>query len=152
MFWPCPSPYHPGTPSPYLDRFPTPDGRGRFSAVALPALERPDGTFAVATRRGKQFNSMVHERRDGFNGAVREAVLMSPYDADRLGLPDGTRVELRSSTGRTFRGRVLRAPLTPGNLQIHWPEGNVLLEESRRSPEARIPDYNAVVTVTRLSG
>lgn len=132
--------------------FPTPDGRGRFSAVALPALERPDGTFAVATRRGKQFNSMVHERRDGFNGAVREAVLMSPYDADRLGLPDGTRVELRSSTGRTFRGRVLRAPLTPGNLQIHWPEGNVLLEESRRSPEARIPDYNAVVTVTRLSG
>ncbi|MCK2221256.1 FdhF/YdeP family oxidoreductase [Actinomadura sp. ATCC 31491] len=130
-------------------RFQTPDGRGRFSVVEPPALERPDGAFMVATRRGKQFNSMVHERRDGFNGAVREAVLMSPYDADRLGLPDGAPVELRSG-GRTYRGRVLRAPLLPGNLQVHWPEGNVLLDESRRSPQARIPDYNALVTVRAL--
>ncbi|MER7367750.1 FdhF/YdeP family oxidoreductase [Nonomuraea wenchangensis] len=130
-------------------RFQTSDGRGRFSAVTLPALERPDGTFMVATRRGKQFNSMVHERRDGFNGATREAVLMSAYDADRLGLADGARVELRSG-GRTYEGRVLRAPLQPGNLQVHWPEGNVLLDESRRSPQARIPDYNAVVTVRPL--
>ncbi|MFG1963852.1 FdhF/YdeP family oxidoreductase [Nonomuraea sp. NPDC049028] len=130
-------------------RFNTPDGRGVFSAVEPPALERPDGTFMVATRRGKQFNSMVHERLDGFNGAMREAVLMSPYDADRLGLPDGTPVELRSGE-RTYGGKVLRAPLMPGNLQIHWPEGNVLLDETRRSPQARIPDYNALVTVRRL--
>ncbi|MFC4057978.1 FdhF/YdeP family oxidoreductase [Planomonospora corallina] len=132
-------------------RFPTPDGRGRFAPVPLPALERPDGAFTVATRRGKQFNSMVHERRDGFNGATREAVLMSPYDADRLGLADGAPVELRSVGGdRTYRGRVLRAPLTPGSLQIHWPEGNVLLDAGRRSPDARIPDYNALATITKL--
>jgi anaerobic selenocysteine-containing dehydrogenase len=93
---------------------------------------------------------MVHEHRDAFNGAVREAVLISPYDADRLGLPDGTRVELRTATGRTFTGRVLRAPLTPGNLQVHWPEGNVLLEGDRRSPDARIPDYNALVTISKV--
>ncbi|MEV0591832.1 FdhF/YdeP family oxidoreductase [Nonomuraea cavernae] len=130
-------------------RFQTSDGLGRFSAVRLPAVERSDGTFTVATRRGKQFNSMVHEHRDGFNGATREAVLMSPYDADRLDLPDGAEVELRSGE-RTYRGRVLRAPLTPGNLQIHWPEGNVLLHETRRSPDAKIPDYNASVTVRRL--
>ncbi|MFD2355636.1 hypothetical protein ACFSTC_49755 [Nonomuraea ferruginea] len=86
---------------------------------------------------------------DGFNGAMREAVLMSPYDADRLGLPDGTPVELRAGE-RSYRGKVLRAPLVPGNLQVHWPEGNVLLDETRRSPQARIPDYNAVVTVRAL--
>ncbi|MER6001140.1 FdhF/YdeP family oxidoreductase [Nonomuraea angiospora] len=130
-------------------RFQTPDGLGRFSDVRPPALKRPDGAFMVATRRGKQFNSMVHERRDGFNGAMREAVLMSEYDADRLGLPDGAPVELRSGE-RTYRGKILRAPLMPGNLQIHWPEGNVLLDESRRSPDARIPDYNALVTVRPL--
>lgn len=133
-------------------RFQTADGLGHFSAVPLPALERPDGSFMVATRRGKQFNSMVHERRDGFNGAMREAVLMSDYDADRLGLPDGTPVELTAlgANPRTYRGKVLRAPLMPGNLQIHWPEGNVLLDEARRSPDAKIPDYNALVSVTRL--
>ncbi|WP_084963623.1 FdhF/YdeP family oxidoreductase [Thermoactinospora rubra] len=139
-----------GGPRLFADgRFSTPDGRARFSAVRLPALDRPDGAFLVATRRGKQFNSMVHERRDAFNGATREAVLISAYDADRLGLPDGAPVELASGS-RTFRGRVLRAPLMPGNLQIHWPEGNVLLDESRRSPEARIPDFNAVATLRKL--
>ncbi|RCG27861.1 formate dehydrogenase [Sphaerisporangium album] len=131
-------------------RFPTSDGLGHFCAVPVPPLERPEGAFMVATRRGKQFNSMVHERRDGFNGATREAVLMSPYDADRLGLADGAEVELTGAAGR-FTGRVLRAPLTPGNLQIHWPEGNVLLDAHRRSPDARIPDYNATVTLRPLT-
>lgn len=70
-------------------------------------------------------------------------------DGDRLGLPDGARVELRWG-GRTYQCRVLRAPLMPGNLQIHWPEGNVLLDETRRSPQARIPDHNALVTVRQL--
>ncbi|MFI6811405.1 FdhF/YdeP family oxidoreductase [Nonomuraea sp. NPDC050328] len=130
-------------------RFQTPDGLARLSPVRLPRLERPDGGFAVATRRGKQFNSMVHERRDGFNGATREAVLISAHDADRLGLPDGAPVELTSPSG-VFAGKVLRAPIMPGNLQVHWPEGNVLLDEARRSPDAKIPDYNAVVTLRRL--
>ncbi|GAA0388095.1 formate dehydrogenase [Acrocarpospora corrugata] len=126
--------------------FPTPDHRGHFAAVDLPELQRPDGSFLVATRRGKQFNSMVHERRDGFNGATRQAVLISGYDADRLGLADGAEVTLTSPTG-SFTGNVLRAPLMPGNLQIHWPEGNVLLDKARRSPDARIPDYNAYATL-----
>jgi molybdopterin-dependent oxidoreductase alpha subunit len=128
-------------------RFPTPDGRARFSVVVPPATERPDGTFTVATRRGKQFNSMVQERRDPLNGALRDAVLMNPADADRLGLADGDPVVLDSATG-TLPGRILRAPVTPGNLQVHWPEGEVLIDRTRRSPQARMPDYNAVVRVT----
>jgi molybdopterin-dependent oxidoreductase alpha subunit len=127
-------------------RFPTPDGRARFSAVALPRLHRPDGTFVVATRRGKQFNSMVYERRDPLNGAVREAVLMNRIDAQRLGLSDGDAVVLTSATG-SLPGRVCYAPVTPGNLQVHWPEGEVLIDRSRRSPQAMMPDYNAVVRV-----
>jgi molybdopterin-dependent oxidoreductase alpha subunit len=126
--------------------FPTPDGRAHFSVVVPPRTQRPDGTFVVATRRGKQFNSMVHERSDPLTGAVREAVLMNPADADRLGLADGDPVTLTSATGK-FRGRVLRAPITPGNLQVHWPEGQVLIDRTRRSPQAVMPDYNAVVTI-----
>jgi molybdopterin-dependent oxidoreductase alpha subunit len=128
--------------------FPTPDGRAHFSVVVPPRTDRPDGTFVVATRRGKQFNSMVHERSDPITGAVREAVLMNPADADRLGLADGDAVTLTSASGK-LRGRVLRAPVTPGNLQVHWPEGEVLIDRTRRSPQARMPDYNAVVTIAR---
>ncbi|HEY6737822.1 MAG TPA: FdhF/YdeP family oxidoreductase [Actinopolymorphaceae bacterium] len=129
-------------------RFPTPDGRARFSVVRPPAAERPDGTFVVSTRRGKQFNSMVQEHRDALTGAAREAVLMNPLDADRLGLEDGALVTLTSAHG-SLHGRVLRAPIVPGNLQVHWPEGEVLLDRGRRSPQARIPDYNATVRVAR---
>jgi len=44
---------------------------------------------------------------------------------------------------------VLLAPLRPGNLQVHWPEANHLLSRDTCSPEARIPDYNALVRVKR---
>jgi len=128
--------------------FPTASGRARFVAVAVPDPVAPDGRFAVSTRRGKQFNSMVQERSDALTGAVREAVLIAPADAERLGVGDGDRVLLRGDHGE-LSCTVLTAPLAPGNLQVHWPEGNVLIGE-RRSSEADIPDYNARVEVVRL--
>ncbi|HKT05186.1 MAG TPA: FdhF/YdeP family oxidoreductase [Rugosimonospora sp.] len=128
-------------------RFPTDDGKARFSVIALPDTRRPDGTFTVATRRGKQFNSMVQERRDPLNGVLRDAVLINPLDADALGLADGAPVLLESASGR-LRGRICRAPVTPGNLQVHWPEGEVLIDRTRRSPQAKMPDYNAIVRLT----
>ena len=41
------------------------------------------------------------------------------------------------------------APIAPGNLQVHWPEGNVLIDATGARPQAGIPDYNALVTVRR---
>ena len=37
--------------------------------------------------------------------------------------------------------------VTPGNVQVHWPEGNRLIAGGVRSPKAGIPDYNAQVTI-----
>jgi molybdopterin-dependent oxidoreductase alpha subunit len=129
-------------------QFPTADGRARFSSVPLPATARPDGSFHVATRRGKQFNSMVHESADPITGALRETVMINAGDAERLGLADGDPVLLSNAAG-TMRCRVLRAPVTPGNLMVHWPEGEVLLDRSRRSPQAGMPDYTAAVRLER---
>jgi molybdopterin-dependent oxidoreductase alpha subunit len=129
-------------------RFPTPDGRARFLPLAIPDPAPTDGRFRLSTRRGKQFNSMVQEHRDAVTGAARDAVLVGGPDAQRLGLGNGDAVVLRSESGE-LRCRVQIAPLAPGNLQVHWPEGNVLIGDGRRSPEARIPDYNALVTVEK---
>lgn len=125
-------------------RFPTADGRAHFTVVPLPDARHPDGTFLLSTRRGKQFNSMVHEHRDALTGAEREAVLINQSDADRLGLADGTPVVLTSPAG-SMHGTVLRAPVLPGNLQVHWPEGQRLIDPTHRSPEAKMPDFNATV-------
>lgn len=123
--------------------FPTADGKARFSILSPRNAEIPPGYFRVATRRGKQFNSMVQERKDAITGALREAVLMNAEDARQLGLREGDAVVLKNEFGE-YEGRVYLAPIKPQNLQVHWPEGNVLLDKEKRSLEG-VPDYNAWV-------
>jgi predicted molibdopterin-dependent oxidoreductase YjgC len=127
-------------------RFPTPDGRARFSAVALPERHVPEGAYLVSTRRGRQFNSMVQGDRDGHTGADRDEVLINSDDAIALGAGDGSPVVLRSDSGE-MAGRARIAPVTRGTLLVHWPEGEVLLDRARRDRSSGIPDYTAVVRV-----
>ncbi|ARV60859.1 formate dehydrogenase [Nostocales cyanobacterium HT-58-2] len=129
--------------------FPTADGKAHFAVVSHQERQLPEeGCFLVATRRGKQFNSMVQEHKDAITGAVREAVLMNEADAAKLGLKDGDAVILKNELGE-YKGRVYIAPIKPRNLQVHWPEGNVLLDKSKRSREG-VPDYNAVVRLEKI--
>ena len=62
--------------------FPTADGRARFLAVAPSVPDVPHGSFVLSTRRGKQFNTMVHTERDPLTGATRDALFMAPADID----------------------------------------------------------------------
>ena len=118
-------------------------------SVPLPPVERPPGTFAVSTRRGKQFNSLVYGDVDPITGARRDAVFMHPDDAAGLHLASGDRIALINEHGR-FEGRVRIAPIARGNLQVHWPEANVLIERGVVDPVGGVPNYNAVVRVERL--
>lgn len=126
--------------------FKTPSRKAHFWPVAPAERAVPPGKFLVTTRRGKQFNSMIHEERDALNGAVRDEILIHPDDARALGLADGARVRLGNATG-TYTGTLRFAHVKPGNVQVHWPEGNVLLDRAKRSAECGVPDYNAVVEV-----
>lgn len=130
-------------------RFATPDGKAHFTPLAPRGVGLPRDRFHVSTRRGKQFNSMVQRDRDPLTGAARDEVLMSDADARRLGIGDGARVRLVSPHGE-FRGRVRLAPIKPGNLEVHWPEGMALLSGAAIDPESLEPDYNSTVTVERV--
>ncbi|MBN3878055.1 MULTISPECIES: FdhF/YdeP family oxidoreductase [unclassified Nostoc] len=127
--------------------FPTADGKAHFGVLLPRQRELPEGYFLLATRRGKQFNSMVQERKDAITGAMREAVLMNAADAAQLGLKDSDRVILKNDLGELLC-QVYIAPIQSGNLQVHWPEGNVLLDKSKRSLEG-VPDYNAIVRLEK---
>ena len=51
---------------------------------------------------------------------------------------------------RAKKKECLRAsPIKPGNLEVHWPEGNALLTGDMVDPESMEPDYNAEVTIQR---
>jgi molybdopterin-dependent oxidoreductase alpha subunit len=130
--------------------FPTPTGRGRFTPLMPPHHDLPPGSFTVATRRGKQFNSMIYGEVDPLTGARRDAVYIDPADAADLGVDEGDPVVLRNEVGE-YHGRVHLARLPARTLQVHWPEGNVVIGAGpeHRDPGSKVPDYNAVVTVAR---
>src|SRR5207249_3799169 len=77
-----------------------PGRRARFWVQDLPVEEVPEGAFLLTTRRGKQFNSMVHGARDSLTGMrSRDVVFVSGEDLARLGIAEGERVRLRNDCG-----------------------------------------------------
>ena len=129
---------------------PTSNGRAQFAVVDLPERRpREEGVFHVSTRRGKQFNTLIYADVDPLNGAPRDAVLISSDDAARLHLIHGDRIALVNENGR-YEGRAFLAPLAPGNLQIHWPEGNDLIRRGVVDAGGGVPDYNALVRIEPL--
>jgi molybdopterin-dependent oxidoreductase alpha subunit len=141
-----------GGPTLFADgRFATPDGKAHFSVTSTARSPAGAGHYFVSTRRGKQFNSMVQRDVDPLTGADRRDILISADDLARLGLPTGAPVRLKSASG-SFDGTLKLAPMTPGNLEVHWPEGTALLSGSTIDPESMEPDYNAVVTIERAGG
>jgi len=130
-------------------RFPTPDGRAHFSAAVPASASLAAGRYHLSTRRGKQFNSMVWRDRDPLTGAARDALFLSATDASALGVSDGEPVVVRAESGAELRARAHVAPIRAGNVQMFWPEANVLIAAGRRDPVSGVPDYNAVVEITR---
>jgi len=122
------------------------DRRARFSTVSPPALR---AKLLLVTRRGAQFNSILWRDHDALTGLDRDEILLAPSDAASLSLSPGDRVLVRSPHGE-LRARVRTGPLAPGCVQAHWPEANPLIAR-RYDPLSGEPDYNAEVTIERLS-
>jgi molybdopterin-dependent oxidoreductase alpha subunit len=144
-------------------KFATPDGKAHFKAVPLPeelvghkrngVSRNGNGTnkeFIVSTRRGKQFNTLIYAEIDPLTGAPRDAIFMSSEDAAQLHLQDNERIALVNELGR-YEGRVFLAPIARGNLQVHWPEGNVIIHRGVCDTVGGVPDYNAFARVEKIA-
>jgi molybdopterin-dependent oxidoreductase alpha subunit len=126
-----------------------PDARALFSVLVPPNRRTPQGRFYLTTRRGKQFNSMIFSSVDPFmRSRRRDVIFISPEDAERLSLDNGTRVVIRSQVGE-MDGAIQIAPVKPGTLQAYWPEANVLIQR-RTDPLSGEPDYNTEVELEKL--
>jgi molybdopterin-dependent oxidoreductase alpha subunit len=130
--------------------FPLPNGRARFTTLAVSPPTVPEGSFFLSTRRGKQFNSMIFNEIDPLTGATRDAVYIDSRDAAVLKVVEGDRVLLRSDIG-SMNARVKIVALPSRSVQVHWPEGNVLIDAGINDDASRIPDYNAVVTIEKIN-
>lgn len=122
--------------------FPTDDGKAHFYPAPLPDHDRAPDVFALVTRRGKQFNSIVHDAIEHATGFPRDSVLISTEDARRLGLREGERVRLHNTLG-SYEGVLRITDLAAGSVQVYWPEANHLLDPAARSPLAHVPAYKS---------
>jgi molybdopterin-dependent oxidoreductase alpha subunit len=123
-------------------QFNTTTGKANFAAPPLPQSERKQDEFVIVTRRGKQFNSIVHEDKEALNGLKRDAILINADDARRMGFFDGETALLSNKHGR-YSGKLSFADIASGTIEVYWPEANVLLDPTELSPLANIPAYKS---------
>ncbi|WP_349410878.1 FdhF/YdeP family oxidoreductase [Pseudalkalibacillus sp. SCS-8] len=127
---------------------PTPDGKGNLISMDIPELRKAEGHFYVTTRRGKQFNSMIYSDHDPFNEAERYDVLMNEEDGKKHGIAQGEAIVVYNKHG-LFHGKARFVDVKSGNVQVHWPEGNVLIPKGVYEQYAGIPEYNTAVIVEK---
>ena len=115
--------------------FPTADGRARFLAGrAVRGRRAARAASCSAPGAGKQFNTMVHEQKDPLTGALRDALLHGPVRRrDARSARRRPRCVVRSDHGE-LPARLHASPLRPGNVQVFFPEGNVLLPRRAARP------------------
>jgi assimilatory nitrate reductase catalytic subunit len=151
VFWPCPSPLHPGTPRLFTEDFPTKDRRAHFHPVEqIGAAELPDAEFPYYLTTGRllrQYQSGTQTRRvASLAEAEPEAVVeMHETVAHRIDVKTGELVRLRTRRGTA----VMTARIVSGIRSdtvfapFHWGgDGNVnLLTNPALDPYSRMPEF-----------
>ncbi|MWA05701.1 molybdopterin-dependent oxidoreductase [Actinomadura sp. LD22] len=159
VFWPCPSEDHPGTPRPYLDRFPTPDGRARFVPVEHHgAAEDVDAEYPLYLTTGRvlaQYQSGAQTRRVRAlaDAAPGPFVELHPDLAERLGVEDGQDVKVESRRGTAIAAARVTDAIRRDTvfMPFHWAgEGRAnLLTGTALDPVSRMPEFK--VCAVRIS-
>jgi formate dehydrogenase major subunit/formate dehydrogenase alpha subunit len=104
IHWPCPNAEHPGTPILHREQFTI--GKGVFSAIDyLPPAETVDRDYPLYLTTGRLLHQYhtgtMTMKTGGLNEIAPECfVEISPQDAKRFAMPDGTLVSIASRRGR----------------------------------------------------
>lgn len=127
--------------------FPTPNGKAKFHAVAMPAAPELNGNKLrlMTVRSEGQFNSVVYDEEDIYRGQERrDVVLMNAADLQRMGLRPEQRVMLRSPTGE-MRWLLARPyDIRAGNALVYYPEANILVPRDV-DPLSKTPAFKSIL-------
>jgi assimilatory nitrate reductase catalytic subunit len=151
VFWPCPSPEHPGTPRMFLDRFATPDGRARFVAVEHRSVaEDVDEEYPVYLTTGRllqHYQSGTQTRRvPALSAAQPEPMLeVHPDLAELHDLAEGDRVRVISRRGIAEALVRITESIRPDTvfMPFHWGgRGSVnLVTNPALDPISKMPEF-----------
>ncbi len=162
VFWPCPSNEHPGTPRLFAERFATPSGRARFSAVPYrPAAELPcaEYPFYFTTGRYKEhYNSGAQTRNVAtlLDAKPEPLLQIHPLLAARLGVADGEQLTVESRRGSVTFGVLVSLDIRPDTLfaPFHWGgrQAANLLTIPALDPTSRMPEFKVCAVRARRAG
>lgn len=160
LYWPVPSPTHPGTPRPFADAFPTVSGRAALVPVQhvgpSDALSPDFPVYLVTGRVLQHYQSGAQTRRvEVLHRAVPEVfVEMHPLLADVYGIDEGDDVHL------TTRRSTARATVRISNnirhdtvfMPFHWPGLGAVnrLTTAVTDPISGMPEFK--VAAVHLAG
>jgi assimilatory nitrate reductase catalytic subunit len=162
LFWPCPSPEHPGTPRLFAEAFATPDGRARFTPVEhREPAECPDLAYPFLLTTGRvlaQYQSgaqtrLIEPLRRAAPGAFVE---VHPDAAERLSIMDGAAVRVTTRRGTLEAPARVVDSIRPDTLFVpfHWAgaaRANSLTTDAL-DPTSRMPEFKVCAArLERLS-
>jgi assimilatory nitrate reductase catalytic subunit len=161
VFWPCPSPEHPGTQRMFTERFNFPDGKARFHVVRhRPSAEVPDGDYPYYFTTGRykeHYNSGAQTRRVTalVDAKPEPRVQIHPRLASHLGVAPGGHLLVESRRGgvtyvvdvtTSIRADTLFAP-------FHWggAASANLLTKPALDPVSRMPEFKVCAVRARAN-
>ncbi|WP_280530176.1 molybdopterin oxidoreductase family protein [Nocardioides dongkuii] len=155
VFWPCPTPEHPGTSRLFAASFATPDGRARCVDVDHAGPAEPlDVAYPVHLTTGRvlaQYQSGAQTRR------VRELpddgpfVELHPMLADRIGAHDGEPVVVSTRRGQLTAPARVVATIRPDTVFVpfHWVGANRLTHDAL-DPMSGMPEFKVCAAAVGL--
>jgi formate dehydrogenase alpha subunit len=147
--YPVPDETHPGTPTLFIDSFPS--GRGKFFPLEyVPTVEQPDDEYPFILTTGRlleHWHGGTMTRQSELEALYPEArVEIHEIDAARLSLKTGDPVRVASRRGEVFLRLFVSPKTSPGVVFIpmHFVEAaaNILTIDAL-DPQAKIPEFKA---------
>jgi predicted molibdopterin-dependent oxidoreductase YjgC len=149
LFWPVPDGNHPGTPILHVGKFMR--GQGKFHPCEhLPAAELPDKDYPLVLTTGHVLyhwhGGEMTRRSQGLAEVCPDArVEISPEDATRMNIADGSTVQLLSRRGEMLALAEVTERVAQGVVfgNFHFPGVRNVnnLTIAAVDPFARIPEY-----------
>jgi assimilatory nitrate reductase catalytic subunit len=163
VFWPCPTPEHPGTPRLFEGgAFAHSDGKARFHAIEYrPPAEDIDAEYPLFMTSGRvvsQYLSGTQTRRIGplVDQYPSPQVEMHPRLAGNLGVKNGELVCVESRRGELTLPALVVKTIRPDTIFIpyHWPGDQSANRVTNRAldPISKIPEFKVcAVRVTKAT-
>lgn len=148
--WPCPNKNHPGTPTLFLDKFNTANGKASLNPVDhIEQSEKPSKEYPFILNSGRilyHYHSSTMSRRNKvLTDFANEAyVLMNMIDADKFGFKTGDKVRISNLRGELLTFLRESDEVAVGELFMPWHFSEALVNNLTRAeldPYSRIAPF-----------